>query len=115
MAKCTLISAPIISDLYLTNVPNNYTISGVVQELIKTDDDRNVYLLIIDPEDRHTDDIRYLTDISSISIKYLRQNNANFRNAKSIYYKYNDDLCKLKIIESDDNRISYELTLKINY
>jgi len=115
MEKCTLISAPVISDLYLTNVPNNYTVSGVVQELIKTDDNRNIFLLIIDPEDRHTDDIRYLIDISSISIKSLRQNNVNFRKVKSIYYKYNDDLCKLEIIESNDNWISYELTLKINY
>lgn len=112
MSNYKLIAEPIISDFVLTNIPNNYILYGSINELTKTNDNKDMYLLIVNRENRHIDDITYLTNIASVFIKYLREN-YDIRNIQSFYYKYNGDLCKFTILECNDDKIKYKLVLKL--
>lgn len=112
MTDYKLTAEPILSNVLLTHIPNNYIFSGSISELTKTENDKDVYLLIVNQENRHSSDVRYLTDIASISIKHFREN-YNIKDTKGFYYKYNNDLCKLTILECNDTMIKYEFKLKL--
>jgi hypothetical protein len=114
MEKYELTQIPMISKLNLTSLPNNYILNGFIHELTKTNDDKDMYLLILNHQGHYKNDLTYLTEIASSSIKFIRENTINFKNIINHYYKYNNDLCKLNILECNNDTIKYQLVLKLN-
>jgi hypothetical protein len=72
-----------------------------------------MYLLIVNNNNKSSDQLTYLTNIASISIKSLREKYINFKSTKIFYFRYNEDICKFTILENIDNVIRYELKLKL--
>jgi hypothetical protein len=114
METSELILHPILSDILLTNISDNYIFYGSIQELITINNGKSqMYLLIVDNNNKSNDEVKYLTKIASKSIKYLREKNKNFKTTKEFYFNYNKDICKFTILENTNNIITYELKLKV--
>jgi hypothetical protein len=106
----------ILSDILLTNIPDNYIFNGSIQELVTMNNGiSQMYLLIVDNNNKSNNEVKYLTKIASKSIKSLRENNKDFKTTNIFYFKYNEDICKFSILENVNNIIKYELKLKIDF
>jgi hypothetical protein len=106
------IHTEIISDISINNISNNYIINCSILELGKIEIG-NLYLIIVENENKSKKEVELNTDISSICIKYLRENSPNFTHPILHYFKYNQRLCKLKKVNNIENKTYYELTINM--
>jgi len=101
----------IISDILLNNNISNYIVTGNIIDLIQSNN-KQIYLLIVDEKNMSKNELKYITDITSICIKYFKENNI-FNIDFPIYFKYNNYLCKFKVINNQEKETKFELKLNM--
>ena len=97
----------ILSDMLLNNISDNYIINGSINEL----NNNNLYYITVNNINLSDDELKKITEIANICIKFLKQN-VEFEKNKTIFFKYNNDLCKFTNHKFKINSM-FELKIKL--